>query len=306
MDREPLVYLNDAFRPQREASLALNDAGFVLGATVTDLCRTFRHRLFRLADHLRRFRQSCDLAHVPQPRSDDELAALAERLVAHNAALVPAEHDLALVLFATPGAIGYYLGDPGGPGDAPPTFGMHTFPLPFARYARLFREGARLVTPRVRQVLPAVVDPRIKQRSRLHWWVVDREVHVVAPGASALLLDDAGCVTETVAANFLIVRQGAVLSPPRSCVLNGVSLLVTEEICRDLGVSFLERPLLLADCLSADEAFLTSTPYGIAGVRELNGTPLPCPGPLLRRLRAAWNDRAGLDIENQILAHAAT
>jgi branched-subunit amino acid aminotransferase/4-amino-4-deoxychorismate lyase len=306
MDREPLAYHNGDFRPQRDAALALNDTGFVMGATVTDLCRTFRHRLFRLSDHLRRFRQSCDLAQVPQPRSDDELAALAERLVAHNASLLPAEHDLALVLFATPGAIGYYLGDPGGPGDAAPTFGMHTFPLPFARYVHLFREGARLVTPRVRQVSPGIVDPRIKQRSRLHWWLAEREVHAVEPGASAMLLDDAGRVTETAAANFLVVRRGAVLSPPRASILNGISLLVAEEICHDLGIPFREQPLPLADCLSADEACLTSTPYGIAGVRELNGAALPWPGPLFRRLRAAWNDRAGLDIENQILTHAAT
>ena len=47
----------------------------------------------------------------------------------------------------------------GGPGDGPPTLGLHTFPLPFARYARLFREGARLVVPPTRQVPPASIDP---------------------------------------------------------------------------------------------------------------------------------------------------
>ncbi len=152
MDQEPLVYQHDTFRPQREAALSLNDAGFVMGVTVTDLCRTFRQRLFRLDDHLRRFRQSCDLARLPQPKTDAELVDIAERLVAHNAKLVSATDDLALVMFATPGPIGYYLGDAGGLGDAAPTFGMHTFPLPFGRYHGLFRHGARLVTPRVRQV----------------------------------------------------------------------------------------------------------------------------------------------------------
>src|SRR5271156_1805806 len=102
MAPEPLVYLHDTFLPQREAALALNDAGFVMGVTVTDLCRTFRHRLFRLDDHLRRFRQSCALAHVPQPNSDAELTAIAERLIAHNSALLAPSDDLALVTFATP------------------------------------------------------------------------------------------------------------------------------------------------------------------------------------------------------------
>ena len=130
MEDEPLVYLHNDFHPQRKADLALNDAGFVMGVTVTDLCRTFRHRLFRLDEHLHRFRQSCALARVPQSRPDAELVAIAERLVAHNTKLVSATDDLALVMFATPGPIGYYLGDDGGAGDAPPTLGMHTFPLP--------------------------------------------------------------------------------------------------------------------------------------------------------------------------------
>src|SRR5437773_6504525 len=125
---EPLAYLNGRYLPQTEARLPLHDAGFVLGATVTDLCRTFAHRLFRLADHLLRFRQSCLYTHIRQGVSEDELTQIAEHLVAHNAALLRPEQDLALVLFATPGSIGTYAGEEGGAGDGPPTLGMHTFP----------------------------------------------------------------------------------------------------------------------------------------------------------------------------------
>src|SRR5262245_51445788 len=126
---QPLIYCN-GFRPQTEALLTWHDAGFVWGATVTDLARTFRHRPFRLAEHLARFRASCRAARVPLLVSEEELSRIAEELVAHNAALLPPEGDLALVIFATPGSIGYYLGEPGGPGDRPATLGMHTFPLP--------------------------------------------------------------------------------------------------------------------------------------------------------------------------------
>src|SRR5437764_3491096 len=106
----PLAYLSGDFRPQNEAHLPLHDAGFVWGATVTDLCRTFRHRLYRLADHLARFRESCRRARVPLPAGDEELTSIAQRLVDHNAALIGATADLALVMFATPGTVGFYLG----------------------------------------------------------------------------------------------------------------------------------------------------------------------------------------------------
>ncbi len=297
----PLAYLNGRFLPRHEAGLTLHDAGFVWGATVTDLVRTFRHRLFRLDDHLARFRESCRLARVPQPVSDNKLAHIAGQLVAHNAALLPPESDLALVMFATPGPVGYYLGEPGGPGDGPPTLGLHTFPLPFARYARLFREGARLVVPSVRQVPAACVDPRIKQRSRLSWWLAEQEAHDADPAASALLLDADGNLTETAAANYLIVKDGVLLSPPAGSVLPGVSLRVVRELCGELRIPFEERPLRLPDALAADEAMLASTGYCLAGVSRIQGHPIPWPGPVWRRLLDAWSGRVGVDLRAQIL-----
>ncbi len=294
---EPLVYLNGRFLPQSQAALTLHDAGFVFGATVTDLCRTFRGRPFRLADHIDRFRRSCELCRVPLTASDDELTAIAERLIEHTGGA----SELALVMFATPGPIGYYLGAPGGPGDGPPTLGLHTFPLPFARYRPLFTEGARLVVPPTRHVPASSVDPRAKMRSRMFWWIAEQEAKAIEPGASALLLDADGHVTETAAANFLIVRNGTVVSPPRQTVLAGVSLQVVAELCDELGIPFVERPLTLAECQSADEALLASTPYCVAGVCRLDGVELPWPGPVWRRLLAAWSDRVGLDVAAQIL-----
>ena len=294
---EPLAYLNGRFLPQPEAALPLHDAGFVWGATVTDLCRTFRRRLFRLPDHLRRFRQGCTRARVPLLADEDELTRIAGRLIEHNAALLRPEQELALVLFATPGPVGHYAGLTG---SGPPTLGMHTFPLPFERYARLFREGATLVVPGVRHVPAACLDPRVKQRSRLSWWLAEQQAHDADPAASALLLDDAGHVTEAAAANLLAVCGGRVMTPRRDGVLDGISLRVTEELCGSLGVPFAEADLTVADCQAADEGMLSSTGFCLAPVRRLGGAELPCPGPVFGRLLRAWDELVGLDIRAQI------
>jgi branched-chain amino acid aminotransferase len=300
----PLAYLNGRFVPAWEAGLSLHDAGFVLGATVSDLCRTFHHWLFRLSDHIARFRASCERAQVPQSIKDDELAAVAEKLIEHNCSLVASSDDLALVMFATPGPIGYYGGASGAAGDGPPTLGMHTFPLPFGRYRRMLSEGVHLAVPSVRHVPATSVDSRIKQRSRMHWWLADREVQASVPGATALLLNEGGLVTETAAANLLLVQKGAVLSPPRALILGGISLLTIEELCGELRVPFREQPLTLVDCRAADEAMLSSTPYCLAPVRQIDDTPLPCPGPIFERLLTAWSERVGMDIRAQIARDA--
>ncbi len=295
---EPLALLNGAIVPQSRAALALNDAGFVLGATVTDLCRTFGGVPYRWAEHLARFRRSSRAARIDVPYADEQITAWAHALVTHNAAGA----ELALVLFATPGPVGYYLGQPGGAGEQPPTFGMHTFPLPLARYRGLVEHGAALAVPSVRHVPPECIDPRIKQRSRMHWWLAEQEVRQTRPGALALLLDDTGHLTETAAANFLLVRGGRVISPPRERILGGISLRVVEELCVRLGIAMEFRPIVLAEALEADEAMLASTPYCLAGVREIDGAALPGPGPVMRRLIAAWSADVGVDIHGQIRA----
>jgi branched-chain amino acid aminotransferase len=297
---EPMAYLQGQVLPAGQAALALNDAGFVLGATITDLCRTVRHELYRWEDHLARFQSSCRAAHLDLPVAESELTRMAGKLVAHNARCLTPEEDLALVLFITPGIIGYYSGLATGVGDAPPTFGMHTFPLPFARYRPWFREGAHLAVPPTRQVPAVCIEPQIKHRSRLHWWLADREVHKLHPGASAVLLDADGHLTETAAANLLLVKQGQVLSPPRASILPGVSLQVVEDLCRDQGIPFVECPLTVVDARTADEMLLTSTPYCLCGVSRFDGHVLPWPGTITKMLQAAWSAKIGLDICKQI------
>jgi branched-chain amino acid aminotransferase len=297
---EPLAFLHNELMPQGQARLTLHDAGFVLGAAVTDLVRTFRHRLYRFADHLARFRESCRLAYLEAPLSDAEITARAEELVAHNARLLGPQQDLALVLFATPGPIGYYLGESGGAGDGPVTFGMHTFPLPFARYRRLFEAGAYLAVPSVRHVPASSIDRRIKQRSRLHWWLAENELKQSHTGAQALLLDEAHHVTETASSNFLIVKDGLIITPPSPSILPGVSLKALKELSAELDIRWEERQLTLDDCFAADEALLTCTSYCLAGVSRLHDRAIPWPGPLYARLLGLWSERVGVDIAAQI------
>src|SRR5262249_8339050 len=146
------------------------------------------------------------------------------------------------------------------------------------------------------------VDPRIKQRSRLHWWLAEQEVHRVDPEAHALLQNADGHVTETAAANVLLVRDGVLLTPPRHTVLEGVCLPVVGELCPEWALPLIEQPLTAFDCINADEAMLTSTPYCLAPVARINGTSLRWPGPTFERLLGRWSESLELDIRQQIFA----
>jgi branched-chain amino acid aminotransferase len=170
-------------------------------------------------------------------------------------------------------------------------------------FAHLFTEGVHLVIPSTRHVPPECVDPKIKNRSRLHWWLAEREAHLVDPRAMPLLLDLAGNLTETSGSNVLIVKDGVVLSPAPRNILLGVSRKVVIELCMALDIPFAERDLQLHDALTADEIFLTTTPYCMAPATKVNGLPVGSGapgGPVFERILKAWSEQVGLDIRAQM------
>lgn len=296
----PLAYVSGRLVMQDQAALPIHDAGVVTGATVVDFCRTFRQQLFRWSLHLARFRRDCEVCHVPLVVSDEELTHIARDLVAHNAALALGQ-ELALITLATPGSLGSYLGQPGENG--PPTLVLHTFPLALDRYRRFFTEGVVLVGVGPHHADPDdLAPPRVKHRSRLHWWRADqllRRTPGTPPGAIPLLLDPQGCVTETAIGNLLIVERGRVLTPPTGTVLEGITLRLVREACARLSIEVVEQKLSRERARACDEAMLCGTAFGIAGVSRLEGTALPWPGPITRRLIEEFSAEAGLDVPAQ-------
>jgi branched-chain amino acid aminotransferase len=274
-----IAYFNGHFIPEDQAKIALNDPGFTWGATVTDRVRTYNRKYFRLDEHVRRFRRSCELCHIQQPVPDAELIMFAEHLLKENGEVTPPENELTLIYFATPDLLG-----------------MHTIPSDAARYKKMLAAGARLVTPATAHLPDECVPRQAKMRSRMFWWIAEQQARETDPDATALLLDLDGHVTETSFANFVIVRDGVIVSPPRESILDGVSLRFVEEIAGRMGIEFVENSLRPEDCYSADEALLTSTPFGIAGVSAINGRPIPWPGPVLQRLHQFWSAEVGADI----------
>jgi branched-subunit amino acid aminotransferase/4-amino-4-deoxychorismate lyase len=299
---EPLVYLNGRMVPASQAHLAVYDAGVVQGATVTEMTRTFGHRLWRLDHHLDRLFRSLRYTRMEIGLTKDQFAAISLELAAQNALLLSEGEELGLIQFVTAGEYATYAGMAGRPARAGPTVCVHTFGLPFELWAQKMRDGQHLVTPSVRHVPPQCYDPKIKYRSRMHFYLADQEARLVDANAAALLLDLDGNVTETNAANFLIVEGGTVVSPTTRNTLAGISRAMVRELCVQLGMPFVERDFQLYNALNADEAFTTSTSYCVMPVTKINGVAIGDgrPGPVVARLLSAWSAAVGLDIAAQI------
>ena len=299
---EPVVYLNDGFVPASRAHLNIYDLGIVLGATVTEMTRTFRHEPFRLDEHVRRLLRSCKYTGFELDLDHAGLVECTRSLIETNAGLIGEEQDLGVVHFVTPGENPIYAGSAGKPVRLAPTLCIHSFPLPFSVWRPFYEQGAHVVTPSIRHVPPQCVDPKTKNRSRLHYWLADRQTQSVDPAATSLLLDLDGNLTECSGANFVVVEGDTIYTPTSRNILEGVSLVTLREMAPELGLDWVEKELQPYDAVNADEAWLTSTPYCLAPCTRINNTPIGggAPGPLFARVMEAWSRRVGMDILAQI------
>ena len=134
-----------------------------------------------------------------------------------------------------------YAGAAGRPDKLVPSYVQHTFPLRFALWRDVFLKGVHCVTPAPRLWPPQCLSSKIKNRNRLHMSIGEQEVHAIDASTMPLYLDIDGNITETGGSNFVICRDGQVISPRRNNILWGVSLTVLEEILAEMGTLLSSR-----------------------------------------------------------------
>ena len=294
---QPIAYLKGQFVPASECALPMYDLGIVLGAAVTDFLRTFHQRPYRMDDHIQRFYRSCKYARIQPPVDLSESIAISEHLLTTNAPLHPGQ-ELGLIYYMTAGENSVYAGAAGIPASPTPSYVQHTFPMRFDLFRDIFVNGVHCMTPAPRHWPPQCLSSKIKNRNRLHMWIGEQEIRQLDATAMPLYLDVHGNITETGGSNFVIYRDGKVISPRRNNVLWGISLTVLEEILAQLGVPFIEDDIQTYDVVNADEAWIPTTPYCLGPVVKINGVPIGdgTPGPMWRRIIDHWSGIVDKDI----------
>jgi branched-chain amino acid aminotransferase len=186
-----------------------------------------------------------------------------------------------------------------------PTVVAFCEPIDFQSFGREYLTGGHVVSASTRALPINVLDPKVKTTSRLHFWLAEQEAHLVDPNAYPLVLDLEGDVCKLSAANFWIVRDGTIVTPPDRSILVGITRMVIIELAQQLGIPVLQINFQVYDVLNADEAFLTTTSRTILPVTRGNGSPIGSgkPGPLVKRLQQAWIERFDFDFIAQALAH---
>jgi branched-subunit amino acid aminotransferase/4-amino-4-deoxychorismate lyase len=286
------AYRNGNWIPESELSIAVDDVGFLLGATVTERLRTFGGQVFRLSEHLERMRRSLEIVGLDAVRIMDQLAHAIPEFIARNAGKIADDDDWTINAFVTPGRSG----------AGTPTVCVHGWPLQFDQWAAAYSEGLPAIISDWRQVPENCWPSDLKCRSRMHYYLADQQAKAHKPGARAILLDQEGYVAESTTANVLIYRDGFGLStPPEDHVLVGITLGVIHELAGKLGIPFMRRRITAEELRAADEVLLASTSICLLPIVECDGQPIGGgrPGAASARLLGAWSELVGLDVKAQ-------
>ena len=298
--QQRLVYLSGKMVPESEAKISIFDSAVMLGDSLTESTRTFRHVPFRLDEHITRLYRSLKVARVDPGLSPTELTRVTLDVLEANRPLMGSDDDCWIVHNISRG-----LTKPGpSPSQTnPATVMIFTNPMDLRGWARYYTEGCHAVTAFSRAVPAQSLDARIKNRSRLFYTLADAESRLVDPEAQCVILDTDGYVSENKGGNLFAVIDGELRTPTTENCLAGISRQTVLELAGEMGIPARETRLLPYDLHTADEVFFTSTPYCIMPATRFNGLPVADGrvGPITKRLLAAWSERVGMDIIAQAI-----
>jgi len=270
------AYVDGTYMPLAEATIPLVERGFLRSDVTYDAIHVWKGRIFRLHDHIARFRASIAGLKMSLPHTDAEIAGILKECTRRQGL-----DDAFLMLICTRG-MPY-------PGSRDPRMSrnrLYAYATPFVRIAseQAQKDGLKMILARTQRIPSAALDQRIKN---FHWLdltmslfeAYDRDAEVtVLPTAD-------GAITEGPGFNVFVVKNG-VLATPDHGMFEGITRRTVTEIAADLQVKCEVRRVRAEELADADEIFISSTAGGIAPVSVFDGKPVGSgrPGTLTTRL----------------------
>ena len=293
-----VVYYNGRFVPESDAKISVFDSALMFGDMVFDMTRSFNGTQFALRDHLERLYAGIRMLRIPLAMTMDEMEQAVYETTEANIPAFDAEDEHRIMIDVSRGPLSMYarVFD----GKIEPTVIISDFPVKWtvAPLAHLYDQGVHAVFPSQRMIPADLLEPKIKNRSRLHYLMANLEVSLVDdPNAWALLLDTDGFIAEGTGANFFLVRNGELFTPEPRNILRGTRRKYTIELAGKLGIRVHECNLDKYDAINADEAFFTSTAFTVMPCVKVQGVTLGDGrrGSVTQTIIDAWCDLVGLD-----------
>ena len=279
--------VNGTFSSPEEARLPALDHGVLYGDGLFETLRTYGGRPFRLDAHLARLAEGIALLGIRGAPSNEELRAGLEETARRARATGLEELYLRITVTRGVGTRGL---DPAGCERA----GFMIAALPLRTYpADWYAHGVALgrLWPRHSRTRPPLT-----VKSTSYQGSVLARAELARQGVQeALYEDEEGHLTEGSVSKLFCVKGGALLTPPATDCLPGITRAEVMAIAAELRIPCEERRLSLEDVRGADEIFMTSSLAELLPVTRFESQTISqgTPGPLYRALHEAYRQRCG-------------
>ncbi|TET09119.1 branched-chain amino acid transaminase [Candidatus Aerophobetes bacterium] len=262
------VWINGKFIDREEAKIDIFSHSLQRGSNIFEriICYEIEGRIavFRLDDHLDRFKNSAELIRMQLPYSRDELKEAVKETVNINKVRNP-----------------YIKMSAHFPSDEldviPPDNLVQVAIAAVDILAMIQQQKSTRIKPTLkvkvisqRKLHPNTAPVKAKVSANYLSSMLAKYEAQDAGADEAIILDCEGNVAEASAENIFLVKNGVIATPDLDYILSGITRKSVIEIAGDMGIRVEERKVKRDELDEADELFLTATSVKIWPVIQVD------------------------------------
>ena len=261
-----------------DACVSVMDRGFLFGDGVYEVIPAYGGKLFRLSHHLQRLQNSLDGIRLSNPLSNSAWRKILNEVLEHNREQTGVSNDQSVYLQVTRGSAAKR--DHSFPDRITPTVFVFSIPIAEPDPVVTTQGIAAITLDDIRWQYCDIKAITLLPNVLLHQQATDRNA------AEALLIRN-GLVIEGSASNVFVIRDGAILTPPRGeQMLPGITRDLVLELAGQHALPCHETDISEDTLRQADEVWVTSSTREIVPVTRLDGKAVGdgLPGPVWKSM----------------------
>jgi branched-chain amino acid aminotransferase len=238
--------------------------------------------IWHLDEHLKRLFRSAKLYHMDIPYSMEAITEAMKEVIRANGLAACYVRPLAMRGYGEMGV---------NPLNAPVNVFIAVWPWGAYLGEDALEQGVRIKVSSWRRNAQNSLPTAAKATGQYINSVLAKVESLKAGYDEAIMLNEAGFVTDGSGENVFIVRDDVLSTPPTQAgCLDGITRHTVMTIGRDLGYEVREENLVRTDLYNADEAFFTGTAAEITPIREVDDRIVGegHRGPITKELQGAF------------------
>ena len=262
----PFAYFQGKIIPAELAKVSIMTNALQYGNAVFAGIRGYQtsgkknSHIFRLADHYSRFFKSLKILNTKIPYNHAKLVEVTLELAKKNNAKTD--------FYIRP--IAYAANFELSPDLSRLTFDFAIYMIPLCEYLPIHKSLKLMISSWTR-----INDNMIPSRAKITGGYINSSLakaDAVNLGFDdALMMTQDGHIAEGSAANFFMVRDGVLITSPRSAdILEGITRRSIIQLAQDLSIPISERMIDRTESYIADEAFLSGTGAQLAWIASID------------------------------------